>query len=46
MRHKWRRIQSKKHKTGTYEIEKNSLSCFDDERSVSGHGIHSLCLFS
>ena len=46
MRHKWRRIQSKKHKIGTYEIEEKSLSCFDDKRSVSGHGIHSLCLFS
>ena len=29
-RHKMKRIQAKKHKTGTYEIDKISLSCFDD----------------
>ena len=29
-----KRIQSKKHKLGTYEIEKISLSCFDDKRYV------------
>ena len=34
MRHKRRRIQSKKHKLGTYEINKISLSCFDDKRFV------------
>ena len=34
MRHKMRRIQSKKHKLGTYEINKISLSCFDDKRYV------------
>ena len=34
LRHKMRRIQSKKHKLGTYEINKISLSCFDDERFV------------
>ena len=27
-RHKMRRIQGKKHKVGTYEINKISLSCF------------------
>ena len=32
IRHKMRRIQSKKHKLGTYEIDKISLSCFDDKR--------------
>ena len=26
-----KRIQSKKHKLGTYEIDKISLSCFDDK---------------
>ena len=31
MRHKMKRIQSKKHKLGTYEIDKISLSCFDDK---------------
>ena len=28
IRHKMKRIQSKKHKLGTYEIHKISLSCF------------------
>ena len=31
MRHKMRRIQRKKHKLGTYEINKISLLCFDDK---------------
>ena len=31
MRHKMRRIQAKSHKLGTYEINKTSLSCFDDK---------------
>ena len=30
IRHKRKRIQSKKRKFGTYEISKISLSCFDD----------------
>ena len=30
IRHKMKRIQAKKHKIGTYEIDKISLSCFDD----------------
>ena len=34
IRHKMKRIQSKKHKLGTYEIDKISLSCFDNERYV------------
>ena len=32
VRHKMKRIQSKKHKLGTYEINKISLPCFDDKR--------------
>ena len=32
LRHKMKRIQSEKHKLGTYEINKISLSSFDDER--------------
>ena len=32
IRHKMRRNQSKKLKLGTYEIDKISLSCFDDKR--------------
>ena len=31
VRHKMKRIQSKKHKLGTYEINKRSLLCFDDK---------------
>ena len=45
MRHKMRRIQAKKHKLGTYEINKISISCFDDKRSVSKYGIHTLAYF-
>ena len=45
MRHKRRRIQSKKHKLGTYEINKISLSCFDDKRFVLNDGIHMLPYF-
>ena len=30
-RHKMRRIQSKKHKTVTYQVNKISLLCFDDK---------------
>ena len=42
-RHK--RIQSKKHKLGTYEIDKISLSCFDDKRYVLDDGIYTLSYF-
>ena len=42
MRHKMRRIQGKKHKIGTYEIDKISLSCFDYKRFVLNDGIHML----
>ena len=31
IRHKMKRIQSKKHKLGTYEIDKMSLLCFDNK---------------
>ena len=37
-----RKIQSKKRKIGTYEINKTSLSCFDDKRFVLDDGIHTL----
>ena len=40
-----RRIQGKKHKMGTYEINKISLSCFDDKRFVLDDGIHTLAYF-
>ena len=40
-----RRIQSKNNKLGTYEIDKISLSCFDDKRYVLDDGIHTLAYF-
>ena len=45
IRHKMKRIQSKKHKLGTYEIDKISLSCFDDKRYVLDDGIYMLACF-
>ena len=45
LRHKMRRIQSKKHKLEKYEIGKKSLSVFDDKRSIPNDGIHSLANF-
>ena len=41
IRHKMKRIQSKKHKLGTYEIDKISLSCFDNKRYVLDDWIRS-----
>ena len=40
-----KRIQAKKHKIGTYEINKMSLSCFDDNRYVLDNEIHTLAYF-
>ena len=40
-----KRIQNKKHKLGTYEIDKISLSCFDDKRYVLDDGIYTLAYF-
>ena len=45
IRHKMRRIQGKKHKMGTYEINKISLSVFGDKRFVLNDGIHTLAYF-
>ena len=39
-----KRIQSKKYKLGTYEIDK-SFSCFDDKRFVLDDGICMLTCF-
>ena len=39
------RIQAKVHKIGTHEIDKISLSCFDDKRHVLDNGIHTLAYF-
>ena len=38
--HKMKRIQAKEHKIETYEIDKISLSGFDDKRYVLDDGIH------
>ena len=40
-----KRIQSKLHKIGTYEVCKISLSCFDDIRYILDDGINSLLYF-
>ena len=40
-----KRIQSKKHKLGTYKIDKISLSCFDDKRYMLDDGIYTLSYF-
>ena len=45
IRHKMKRIQSRKHKLGTYEIDKISLSCFDNKRYVLDDGNHTLSYF-
>ena len=45
IRHKMRRIQSKKHKLGTYGINRISLSCFDNKRCVFADGIHTFVYF-
>ena len=45
IRHKMKRIQSKKHKLGTYEIDKISLSYFDDKRYVLDDEIRTLAYF-
>ena len=45
IRHKMKRIQSKTHKLGTYEIYKISLSCFDNKRCVLDDGIRTLAYF-
>ena len=43
--HKMKTIQVKKHKIGTYEIDKISLSCFDDKGFVLNDGVHTLDYF-
>ena len=45
IRYKMQRIQNKKHKLGTYEIGKISLSCFHDKRCVVDDGIYTLSYF-
>ena len=45
IRHKTKRIQAKKHKIGTYEIDEISLLCFDDKRYALGDGVNTLAYF-
>ena len=40
-----KRIQSILHEIGTYDINKISLSCFDDKRHVLEDGINTLAYF-
>ena len=44
MRHSVNRIQSKDHRIGTHEINKISLSCFDDKIYIQNNGYHGLAL--
>ena len=45
IRQNMRRIQGKKHKMNSYEINKISLLCFDDQRFVLNDGIYTLAYF-
>ena len=42
--HSMNRVQSKDHRTGTYEINKISLSCFDDKIYIQNNGCDGLAL--
>ena len=41
MHHTMKTIRSQKHQIGCYEINKVSLSCYDDKRYILADGIHS-----
>ena len=41
LHHKMKTIRSEKHQLGSYEINKISLSCFDDKRYIHDNGITS-----
>ena len=45
VRQEMKRIQSKSHKIGTYNLNKILLSCFDDKRHVLDDGINTLAYF-
>ena len=45
VRHNMKRIQSKLHGLGTYDVYKISLSCFDDKRYVLDDGVNTLAYF-
>lgn len=41
MYHKMKTIRTESHQLGSYELNKVSLSCFDDKRYILGNGISS-----
>ena len=43
-RHSMNRTQSKDHRIGKYEINKISLSCFDDKTHIQNNGYAGLAL--
>ena len=45
IRHNMKRIQSKLHRIGTYDVCKISLSCFDDKRYILDDGVNTLAYF-
>ena len=45
VRHKMKRIQSRVHEIGTYDLNKISLSCFNDKRYVLDDEINTLAYF-
>ena len=45
IRHNMKRIQSKLHELGTYDVFKISLSCFDDKQYVLNDGVNNLTYF-
>ena len=44
LRHSMSRTQSKDHRIGTYEINKVSLSCFDDKIYIQNNEFYGLAL--
>ena len=45
IRHNKKRIQSKLHKIGSYDVRKVSLSCFDNKRYILNDGITTFAYF-
>ena len=41
MYHEMKTIRSENHQLGSYEINKESLSCFDDKRYIHDNGVSS-----
>ena len=45
IKHNMKRVQIKLHRTGTYDVCKISLSCFDDKIYILDSGVNSLAYF-